>query len=465
MCHESSGTAMTDSIGVGKSTVALSDFDETDTIFIIGQNPGTNHPRMLSALERAKRKGATIVSINPMPEVGLTAFRNPNPQDAASSWGFIPALIGSGTPLTDLFLRVRVNGDVALLKGIMKSMLELEAQEPGSVVDHGFVDSHTHGFAAFVDDLAATAWDEITEASGVTAGEIHAAARIAASAKRMIVCWAMGLTQHRNGVDNVAAVMNLLLIGGHIGRAGAGACCVRGHSNVQGDRTMGIWERARPEFLDALGAEFGFVSPANHGLDSVDSLAAMHSGKVKVFVAMGGNLLSAAPDTDFTSVAMQRCRLTVQISTKLNRSHLVTGAHALILPCLGRSEIDRQAGGEQFVTVEDSLSVVSSSRGSLEPASDDLRSEPAIVAGLALAVLGPSTTVDWTALIADYDRIRDCIANVVPGFDDFNRRIRADVLHLPNAARRTRIPNRHGSGELRGRGRSRRTTSAPRNSC
>ena len=435
MCHESSGTAMVESIGVGKSTVVFTDFDETDTIFIIGQNPGTNHPRMLTALERAKRNGATIVSINPMPETGLMRVRNPNPQEATSLLAYPAELLGAGAELSDLHLPVRVNGDVALLKGIMKAVLDEEDQHPGAVLDRPFIDRYTHGFDAFAEDLRATSWDEIVEASGVELEQIRAAGRVAASAKRMIACWAMGLTQHRNGVDNVAATLNLLLLGGHIGRPGAGPCCVRGHSNVQGDRTMGIWERMNQGFLDALGQEFGFAPPRDDGLDSVDSITAMYDGDVKVFVAMGGNLLAAAPDTAYTAVAMQRCELTVQISTKLNRGHLVTGRRALILPCLGRSEIDRQRSGVQFVTVEDSLCVISSSRGSLEPASHELRSEPAIVAGLATAVLGDSSGIGWTALADDYGLIRDHIANVVPGFEDFNSRIERDVFYLPNAAR------------------------------
>ncbi len=435
MCHESSGLAMVDSIGVGKSTVVFTDFDECDTIFIIGQNPGTNHPRMLTALERAKRNGATIVSINPMPETGLMRVRNPNPQEATSPLAFLPELLGPGTELSDLYLQVRVNGDVALLKGIMKAMLEEEDRNPGHVVDRQFIEQYTLGFDAFADDLRNAVWDEILDASGVSIEEIRAAGRIAAQAERMIACWAMGLTQHRNGVDNVTSVMHLLLLGGHIGRPGAGACCVRGHSNVQGDRTMGIWERVSQTFLDSLGREFNFVPRPDHGLDSVDTLTAMHEVTVKVFVGLGGNLLAAAPDTVFTAEAMRRCRLTVQISTKLNRGHLVTGERALILPCLGRTERDVQGAGEQFVTVEDSLGVISSSRGSLEPGSRMLRSEPSIVAGLADSVLGDRSTVDWGALVADYGRIRDHISRVVPGFEDFNQRITQDVFYLPNAAR------------------------------
>ena len=448
MYHESSGTAMVETIGVGKSTVVFSDFDETDTIFVIGQNPGTNHPRMLTALERAKRNGATIVSINPMPEPGLQRVRNPNPQEAANPIAYGRELLGRGTKLADLHLPVRVNGDVALLNGIMKVMLELEAAAPGSVVDRRFVDQYTAGFDGFASDLAGLSWDEIVASSGVPHETIREAGRIAAGSQRMIACWAMGLTQHRNGVANVASVINLLLIGGHMGRPGAGACCVRGHSNVQGDRTMGIWERPPAAFLDSLAKEFDFSPPRDRGLDSVDSISAMHEGRVKVFVGLGGNLLAAAPDTDYTSEAMRRCRMTVHIATKLNRGHLVPGEVSIVLPCLGRSEVDRQDRGDQYVTVEDSLGVISSSRGSQPPASAHLRSEPAIVAGLAHSVLGDRSTLGWSALAGDYDKIRDHIANVIPGFEDFNRRIAADIFTLPNSARSRRFETQSGRAEF-----------------
>ena len=435
LCHESSGTAMVERIGVGKSTVVFDDFDHADTIMIIGQNPGTNHPRMLTALERAKRNGAFILSINPLPEVGLLRVRNPNPQESQNLLHFVPDLVGAGCELSDLYLQVRVNGDVALLNGIMKAMLRMERDRPGEVLDKQFINDYTTGFGELATSLEDTSWDMIVERSGVPRSEIEAAATALARSKRLIGCWAMGLTQHKNGVDNVSAVLNLLLLGGHIGRRGAGAFCARGHSNVQGDRTMDIWERMNDGFLDALAEEFSFEPPREDGLDSVDSIVAMHAGKVKVFVALGGNLLAAAPDTAFTAEAMQRCRLTVQISTKLNRGHLVTGRRALIMPCLGRSEHDVQATGEQFVTVEDSLGVISSSRGTNQPISPFLRSEPAIIAHMAAAVLGTSGTVGWAALAADYGRIRDHIGNVVPGFEDFNRRIAKDVFYLPNAAR------------------------------
>ena len=427
MCHESSGTAMNEAIGVGKGTVSLSDFEKADAIFVIGQNPGTNHPRMLSALQSAARRGCKIVSINPLREPGLMRFEHP--QEPL-------ALLGMSTQLTSLFLQVRVNGDVALLKGIMKSMLEAEDTNPGSVIDHEFIDAHTSGFDEFKAALDRVDWAEIIEQSGIERAQIDEAAQVAIGAKNLICCWAMGLTQHKNAVANIQEVVNFLLLGGWIGKPGSGACPVRGHSNVQGDRTMGIFEKMPDWFLDNLGTEFDFEPPRKHGYDTVEAIKAMHAGKVGVFVALGGNFLSATPDTQYTADALRRCRLTVHVSTKLNRSHLITGETALILPCLGRTEVDRkQEMGEQFVTVEDSMSMVHASRGSLEPASSKLLSEPEIVARMATATLSQSG-VDWTGLAADYDRIRDHIEHVIPGFEDFNKRVRQPGgFQLPNGAR------------------------------
>ncbi|MEP0844256.1 MAG: FdhF/YdeP family oxidoreductase, partial [Phycisphaerae bacterium] len=435
MCHESSGLAMMESIGVGKGTVKLEDFELADAILVIGQNPGTNHPRMLTALERAKRRGAVILAVNPLPEPGLMRVKNPNPQEYRHPLAYVSNLIGAGAPLCDLFLPVRINGDVAVLKGMMKQMLEEEQRRPGSVLDHEFIGRYTGGFDDFAADLQRTSWDEIVAGSGLAIEPIRAAGRLVAGARRLICCWAMGLTQHRNAVDTVQELMNLLLLGGHVGRPGAGPCCVRGHSNVQGDRTMGIWERPSARFLDALAREFGFDPPRGHGLNTVETIKAMHRGDVKVFIALGGNFLSAAPDTDYTAEALRRCRLTVHVSTKLHRGHLVAGEQALILPCLGRSERDVQAGGEQFMTVEDSMGIISPTRGVLAPAADTLRSEAAIVAGMARATLGTRGGVDWESLVADYDRIREHISRVVPGFEDFNRRIRQGGFYLPNPAR------------------------------
>jgi molybdopterin-dependent oxidoreductase alpha subunit len=427
MCHESSGLGLSKSIGIGKGTVKLSDFDLADSIFIIGQNPGSNHPRMLTSLEHAVRNGCMIVSINPLNETGMLRFKHPQS---------MTDMLGRGTPIAGLFLPVRVNGDVAALKGIMKDMLEMDAASGGRVLDHRFIAEHTHGFDAFKADLIATSWDQIVTESGVSRELIHQAAQIAARSERMITCWAMGITQHKNGVANVQTIVNFNLLRGQIGREGAGVCPVRGHSNVQGDRTMGIWERMSDRFMTALGKEFNFTPPAKYGYDTVHGFQAMHEGKVKIFVALGGNFLSAGPDTEYGAEAFRRLKLSVQISTKLNRNHLITGEQALILPCLGRTEKDVQASGEQFVSCENSMGVVQESRGVLSPASRHLMSETAIICHLAAETLGSRTTVDWRGLCSNYDRIRDHIERVVPGFDDYNRRVRQPGgFYLPNAPR------------------------------
>ena len=368
MCHESSGSALGPTIGIGKGCVTLADFDQAEAIFILGQNPGTNHPRMLTALQSAKRHGCKIVSINPLPEVGTERFTNP--QDLKKPWLIPEVFFGSGTKLADLWLPVRINGDMAALQGIMKELLAAEEEKPGQVFDQAFIRDQTTGYEALVAHLRATPWEAILAGSGLTREQIRAGAEIALGAKRIIACWAMGLTQHKNAVGTIQEVINFLLLGGNIARPGAGPCPVRGHSNVQGDRTMGIWEKPGAEFLDRLGREFAFEPPRRHGFDVVDSIKAMHAGRVKVFCALGGNFLSATPDTGFTAEALRRCRLTAHVSTKLNRSHLVTGRCALILPCLGRTEVDRQAGGDQFVTVEDSMGIINPSRGRFQPAAE-----------------------------------------------------------------------------------------------
>ncbi|MFQ5458853.1 MAG: FdhF/YdeP family oxidoreductase, partial [Myxococcota bacterium] len=417
---------LTETIGVGKGTVSLEDFDQADAIFIIGQNPGTNHPRMLTTLQNAKRRGCRIVSINPLKELALVSFAHPKE---------VSGFLGVGTPISDLFLQVRVGGDVAVLKGIMKEVLALEDKRPGRVLDQAFIEGFTEGFAGFREALDAIDMKDLMGESGVSLQDMRRAARIYAESDRVIVCWAMGLTQHRFAVANIQEIVNLLLLGGNLGKPGAGPCPVRGHSNVQGDRTMGIWEKPGPAFLRALRDEFGFEPPAGHGLDTVGAIRAMHAGRVKAFIAMGGNFAVAAPDLPYTAGALGKCRLTVQISTKLNRSHLVTGEEAIILPCLGRTEKDVQKRGAQFVTVENSMRVVHRSRGRLSPASEDLRSEPAIVAGLARATLGKENEIRWEWLVEDYDRIRESIARVIPGFEDFNARVRArDGFVLPSSA-------------------------------
>lgn len=436
MCHESSGTGLRETLGVAKGTVSLEDFDSADAIFIIGQNPGSNHPRMFNTLTAAKRRGCRIVAINPLRERALVRFAHP--KDPLS-------LIGKGRAIADLYLQVRIGGDVALLKGIMKEVLAAEDEKPGKILDRAFLEEHTDGFEEFRRALDATEWTELAEASGISQSEMREAARVYIESERVIVCWAMGLTQHKHAVANVQEIVNLLLLRGNLGKPGAGACPVRGHSNVQGDRTMGIWERPTPEFLARLGAEFGFEPPRKPGVDTVAAIRAMHGGRAKVFFALGGNFAVASPDSALTHAALARCRMTVQVSTKLNRSHLVTGEEAIVLPCLGRSERDLREAGPQFVTVEDSMSVVHASSGALPPASDQLRGEPAIVAGLARAVLGSRSTVPWERLAADYDAIRDHIARVIPGFEDMNRRVREPGgFVLPNGVRERRFDTEVG---------------------
>jgi molybdopterin-dependent oxidoreductase alpha subunit len=426
MCHESSGVALKETIGIGKGTVKLSDFDLADLILVIGQNPGTNHPRMLTALQSAVRNGAKIIHINPLPEAGLQRFKHPQE---------VRGILGKGTTLATLFLQVRINGDVALLKGIMKEMLA-EEERTGKVFDKKFIAEQTTGFEEFIADIKAESWDLIVEQSGISREQIKEAADLIMKSNRMITCWAMGLTQHKNAVANVQEVVNLHLLRGMIGKPGTGVCPVRGHSNVQGDRTMGIYERPDAAFLDRLAKNFGFEPPRHHGYDVVDAIKAMHDGKVRVFFAMGGNFLSATPDTNYTAEALRRTKLTVHVSTKLNRAHLITGEEALILPCLGRTELDIQDGKPQFVSVENSMGIVHASRGSLPPASEHLLSEPVIVARLAKATLGEKSAVDWEWLVKDYDRIRDLIEKTIPGFENYNTRVRSKSgFYLPNGPR------------------------------
>ena len=428
MCHESSGSALSDSIGIGKGTVTLEDVHEAGVVFDLGHNPGTCHPRMLSALQLTKKNGGKIIAANPLPETGLMAFQHP--QHA------LQVLTGRSTQLADLYLPVRINGDVALLQGIIKEMLIAEDLKPGTVFDQAFIAEHTLGYEAYVENIRKADWNVIVNESGISRKQIAESARMIMATEKLIVAWAMGLTQHKNAVSSIQECMNLLLLKGAIGKPGAGALPVRGHSNVQGDRTMGVWERAKPEFLNALGREFNFTPRPEHGYDTVETMQAMHAGKVKVFFAMGGNFLSATPDTNYTAEGLRRCSLTAHVAIKLNRSHLVAGEEALILPTIGRSERDVQQGKEQFVTVENSMGVVSMSKGRLAPASRQLLSEPVIVARMAKAVLGTRSTVDWDSLVADYDRVRDRIERVVPGFDEFNRRVREPGgFYLPNLPR------------------------------
>ncbi|GGY11100.1 formate dehydrogenase [Streptomyces minutiscleroticus] len=437
MCHESSGTALNETLGIGKGDVGLRDIYHADLVFTVGQNPGTNHPRMLSALEENKRRGGRIVAVNPLPEAGLARFKNPQRPRG---------VVGRGVQVADRFLHIKVGGDLALFQALNLLLLEAEDAAPGTVLDRAFIDEHTSGFEEFAAHLRATvSWPKVQEATGLTRAQIEEVRDMVLESRRVIVCWAMGLTQQKHGVPTIREVVNFLLMRGNIGRPGAGVCPVRGHSNVQGDRTMGIWERMPDAFLDALAREFSFEPPREHGLDSVDSIRAMRDGRATFFLGLAGNFVRATPDSEVTEAAMRRCRLTAHISTKLNRSHTVCGETALILPTLGRTERDVQAGGEQFVTVEDSMSQVHASRGVLEPASKHLLSEVAILSRLARRTLGDKVPVRWERFEADYGCIRDHISRVVPGFEDFNTRVaRPGGFGLPNPVNEGHFPTPSG---------------------
>ncbi|MEU7790171.1 FdhF/YdeP family oxidoreductase [Amycolatopsis sp. NPDC049159] len=430
MCHESSGAALSATTGVGKGSVSLADIHKADLIVVVGQNPGTNHPRMLSALEEAKGNGARIIAVNPLPEAGLMRFKNPQN---------VRGVVGKGTPLADEFAQIRLGGDLALFQAVGHLLLKWDGEAPGAIVDREFVDRVTEGFDDYAKHLREIDWPEVERATGLPREQIERVARMIASSERTIYCWAMGLTQHKHAVPTISEIANLALMRGMIGKPGAGLCPVRGHSNVQGDRTMGIWEKMPQSFMDALAAEFGIDVPREHGLDTVDAIRAMRDGRGKVFFAVGGNFASATPDTDATEKALESCSLTVHVSTKLNRSHVVHGRTALVLPTLGRTERDVQASGEQFVTVEDSMSQVHTSRGRLKPASEHLLSEVAIVARLAERLFGAGHAVPWRTFETDYDLIRDRISRVVPGCHDYNRRVREpDGFVLPHAPRDSR---------------------------
>ncbi|MFF3490087.1 FdhF/YdeP family oxidoreductase [Streptomyces sp. NPDC002795] len=428
LCHESSGSALNETLGIGKGSVSLDDLHNSDLVFVVGQNPGTNHPRMLTALEETKRRGGKIVAVNPLPEAGLLRFKHP--QKARG-------VIGRGTEIADQFLQIRPGGDLALFQALNLLLLEAEDKAPGTVLDREFIDAHTSGHEVFTDNIRGLDWAEVLKATGLTREEIEEVHQRVLGAKNVIVCWAMGLTQHKHGVPTIREVVNFLLLRGNIGRPGAGVCPVRGHSNVQGDRTMGVWERMPQSFLDALEKEFDFAPPTRHGADAVDAIRAMRDGRAQVFVGVAGNFVRATPDSDVTERALRNCRLTAHISTKLNRSHAVCGRTALILPTLGRSDRDMQAGGEQFMTVEDSMSDVHATRGRLAPASPALLSEVSIISRLARRTLGERHGITWQAFENDYDTVREHIANVVPGFDDFNRRVRQPGgFNLPNPVNR-----------------------------
>ncbi|MEC4560532.1 FdhF/YdeP family oxidoreductase [Pseudomonas inefficax] len=430
MCHEASGVGMSETLGVGKGTVVFHDLELADAIFVIGQNPGTNHPRMLEPLREAVKRGAQVVCFNPLKERGLERFQHPqHPFEMLSN---------GSEPTNTAYFRPALGGDMAVMRGIAKYLLqwEREAQANGepAVFDHAFIAEHTSGIDTYLEAVDATPWPHIVEQSGLTQAEIELAARMYRKAERVIMCWAMGVTQHRHSVPTVQEIVNLQLLRGNVGKPGAGLSPVRGHSNVQGDRTMGIDEKPGPALLDAIEKRFRFRVPRAHGHNAVLAIKAMEEGRAKVFIGLGGNFAQATPDTPRTHAAMRNCALTVQISTKLNRSHLVTGRDALILPCLGRTEIDMQANGPQGVTVEDTFSMVHISHGQLRPRSPHLRSEPWIIAGMAQATLGKQP-IDWEYAVADYGRIRSMIADVIPGFTDFNERLQhPGGFHLGNNA-------------------------------
>ena len=433
MCHESSGVALGESLGIGKGSVKLEDFYEAEVIFIIGQNPGTNHPRMLSALQKAKENGACIISVNPLPETGLVAFKDPQS---------IKGALGIKAKLTDLFLQVRINGDLALLQAISFLLVQRELESPNTIFDHEFIETKTYGFKEWFEHIKNLDFNYLVDQSGVSEELIRETVDAIYNKKKIIACWAMGLTQHVNAVDTIKEVVNLLIAKGSIGKPGAGTCPVRGHSNVQGDRTMGIFEKPPVALLDRIEENFGFTPPREHGFDVVDSIKAMHEGKVKVFFAMGGNFLSATPDTLYTADALMKTDLTVQVSTKLNRSHLITGKEAIILPCFGRTDKDFLNGELQFVTTENSMGVIQMSKGVLNPVSDNLKSEPMIVCHLANAYFGNDSSVKWDWYMEGYDNIRWDIERTIPGFDLYNDRVRLPGgFYLPNSSREGNFDN------------------------
>lgn len=431
MCHESSGTAMRPTVGIGKGTVSLDDFEHAELIFVVGQNPGTNHPRMLSALADARKHGAKVVAVNPLPEAGLLGFKDPQT---------VEGVVGDGTTIADHFLQIKVGGDLALFQAFGHLLLQEEARNPGSIVDQAFVDAETVGFEEYRKARAELDWDATEEATGLSRLEISSIANLLAKSKATIICWALGLTQQPHSVPTLKEIVNLLLLQGNFGKPGAGACPVRGHSNVQGDRTMGIWEKPTESMLLALDKEFKFESPREFGVDSTETVEKFENDDVDVFMSLGGNFALACSDTEALEAGMRRAGLTVHVSTKPNRSHVVHGRTSIILPTLGRTDRDdKHPNGPQFLSVEDSMSVIRSTQGRLKPVSDHLLAEPVIVARLAQATLGDDHIVDWKAMAEDYDVIRDHISRVIPGFEEFNTRVRQrSGFVLPNPPRDTR---------------------------
>ncbi|MET7028987.1 FdhF/YdeP family oxidoreductase [Sediminicola luteus] len=434
MCHESSGVALGETLGIGKGSVKLEDFYEAEIVMVIGQNPGTNHPRMLSALEKCKVNGGKVITINPLEEAGLKRFKNPQE---------IKGVLGSGETITDIHLQVKINQDVPLLKLILKKLAALDKGSK-NVFDHEFINTYTEGYEALLQDLNHYSESDLLELSGVSESAIDEAVALLAEKKKIIICWAMGLTQHKNGVENIKECVNLLLLKGSLGKPGAGTCPVRGHSNVQGDRSVGIMHFVSEELNQGIEKTFGFKAPTKEGFDTVRAVKAMHDGKAKVFIGLGGNFASAVSDTEYTAEALQNCDLTVNISTKLNRTHLVTGKTALLLPTLGRSDMDLKEGKPRFFTVENSMGKVHRSKGVLPPASDNLKSEPEIVGGIANAYFNGNHPVDWKNLSADYELLREKMGMVLTAFKDVNDKSKGGGFYLPNNVRQldfSKLPN------------------------
>lgn len=450
MCHESTSVGLKESTGLGKASVRLEDLETSDLIMIIGQNPGTCAPRMMSSLQEQKRAGGKLIAVNPLPEAGLMNFVNPNPQHYPNPLMFPIDVLGNRpTPLADLYLPIRIGGDMAFLKGLMKVLLEKEKANRSEIFDLEFIAEKTEGYDEFIENLETIEWTDILEQSGLTREQFEETAEMFARAKRIVTCWAMGITQHKHAVATIQDIANLHFLGGQIGRPGAGLCPVRGHSNVQGDRTMGVWEKMFPEFRTALEKEFNFRTKQEDGFDSVKSLKAMHDGRAKIFFAMGGNFLMAVPDTLYAEKALENCDVVAQVITKLNRTALINCKTSLILPCLGRSEKDFTGGKEQFVTTENTMLNVQMSKGVLEPASENLRSETWIACKLAEAVLKENTTVDWQAMRKDYDVIRDSISRVVEGCENYNQKVRVKGgFYLPNKPRRGEFPTESGKAKF-----------------
>lgn len=450
MCHESTSVGLKESIGLGKASIRLEDLAHADLIMIIGQNPGSCAPRMMTTLQEQKRAGGKLIAVNPLPEAGLMNFVNPNPQHYPNPLMFPIDVLGNRpTPLADLYLPIKIGGDMAFLKGLMKILLEKELDAPTTIFDHEFIAYKTEGYSEFIENLKTIEWQDILEQSGLTLEQFEETAQMFADAKRIVTCWAMGITQHKHAVATIQDIANLHFLLGQIGKPGAGLCPVRGHSNVQGDRTMGVWEKMFPEFREALEKEFKFKTKEENGFDAVKSLTAMHDKKARIFFAMGGNFLLAVPDTLYAEEALGNCDIVAQVITKLNRTALVDCKTALILPCLGRSEKDFTGSKEQFVTTESTMLNVQMSKGVLDPASEDLRSETWIACRLAEAVLKNDTTVDWAAMRADYDVIRESIARVVAGCEDYNQKVRVEGgFYLPNKPRTGEFPTETGKAKF-----------------